>query len=325
MVRSILWYGLLAVVVVALAAVAISWPRYRAAVEAGREVLAGGVIASTPRGDIQYAEAGGGPAVLVSHGAGGGYDQGLLLGRTFVGEGYRFIAPSRFGYLRSPVPEDSSPAAQADLYAALLDTLGLDKVAVVAVSDGGPPALQFALRHPDRITALVMIAGKSMTPPPSPALMEPAFNLVFRSDYLFWTITTAGRSALLTLFGVNAEVQRQATADAQGFVTGFLATLNPVSLREPGIANDRATMAFLPEAAFPLEDIAVPTLVIHAEDDGLQPYAHGLNSARRIAGAEFMSLESGGHMLLSQHDDVRRTVDAFLDRRAPTGAPAARP
>lgn len=66
---------------------------------------------------------GDGPPVLLLHGAGGGYDQGLLIGETFLGAGYRFIAPSRFGYLRSAIPRDGSPGAQADGYAALLDTL----------------------------------------------------------------------------------------------------------------------------------------------------------------------------------------------------------
>ena len=48
-------------------------------------------------GPIEFAEAGDGPAVLVIHGAGGGFDQGLDLGAAFLGDGYRVIAPSRFG------------------------------------------------------------------------------------------------------------------------------------------------------------------------------------------------------------------------------------
>jgi CubicO group peptidase (beta-lactamase class C family) len=51
-----------------------------------------------------------------------------------VGEGFRIIAPSRIGYLRIPLPQDASPAAQADAYACLLDALNISKVAVVGVS-----------------------------------------------------------------------------------------------------------------------------------------------------------------------------------------------
>ena len=66
----------------------------------------------TKFGRVEYGDAGRGKPVLLIHGAGGGYDQGLLLGDLFLGGGFRLIGPSRFGYLKSPVPEDSSLEAQ---------------------------------------------------------------------------------------------------------------------------------------------------------------------------------------------------------------------
>lgn len=71
-------------------------------------------IAETRHGPLEYASRGKGPPVLVVHGAGGGFDQGLLFSKAFGGGGYRWIAPSRFGCLGSPLPEDASTAAQAD-------------------------------------------------------------------------------------------------------------------------------------------------------------------------------------------------------------------
>jgi 2-hydroxy-6-oxonona-2,4-dienedioate hydrolase len=56
--------------------------------------------------------------------------RGLLLGDLLLGEGFRMIAPSRFGYLESPMPEDSSLEAQAEAIACLLDTLEIDRVTV---------------------------------------------------------------------------------------------------------------------------------------------------------------------------------------------------
>src|SRR6266511_3171028 len=102
--RRIALYVLLLALFVPAAAAAATFPRYRAAMQVGREGLRGSDLAATPFGDVEYADQGEGPLVLLVHGAGGGYDQGLLVGRTFVGEGYRFIAPSRFGYLRSSIP-----------------------------------------------------------------------------------------------------------------------------------------------------------------------------------------------------------------------------
>ena len=172
MVRVIFRYPVLLAIVLVVGLVvflAITYPRFRADVQLNRErLLSGSDIVSTEEfGDIEYAVQGQGLPVLLAHGAGGGYDQGLLIGENYVGDGHRFIAPSRFGYVRSSIPENGSPAAQADAYAALLDTLGVERVGVVAFSDGGPSGLQFALRHPERCEALVMISAKSQTPPPT--------------------------------------------------------------------------------------------------------------------------------------------------------------
>src|SRR5215217_2932182 len=191
--------------------VAVTYSRFQADVQPNRERLLSGsdVVSTEEFGDIEHAAQGEGLPVLLAHGAGGGYDQGLLIGENYVGDGHLLIAPSRFGYLRSSIPENGSPAAQADAYAALLDALGIERVGVVAFSDGGPSGLQFALRHPERCADLVMISAKSQTPPPDSLLQELVFESVFRSDYLFWLITEFARPFLLAMFGVSGEVQEQ--------------------------------------------------------------------------------------------------------------------
>jgi hypothetical protein len=83
-------------------------------------VSQGSLVADTDTGPIEYAETGAGIPLLSIHGAGGGFDQGLANVAELVGEGFRVISPSRFGYLRTPVPQDSSPAAQADAHTTLL-------------------------------------------------------------------------------------------------------------------------------------------------------------------------------------------------------------
>src|SRR5262245_16847575 len=88
----------------------------------------GGRILNTTAGLIEYGEKGTGIPVLSIHGAGGGFDQGLANVSSLLGEGYRIIAPSRFGYLRTPVSSDVSSAAQADAHDALLAKLGIAKV-----------------------------------------------------------------------------------------------------------------------------------------------------------------------------------------------------
>jgi pimeloyl-ACP methyl ester carboxylesterase len=66
----------------------------------------GSLVASTDAGPIEYAERAAGVPILSIHGAGGGFDRGLALASELVDEDYRIIAPSRFGYLRTPVPPE---------------------------------------------------------------------------------------------------------------------------------------------------------------------------------------------------------------------------
>jgi pimeloyl-ACP methyl ester carboxylesterase len=317
--RAIFRYAVLLAILLVVGLVvflAVTYPRFRADVQLNRErLLSGSDIVSTEEfGDIEYALQGEGLPVLLVHGAGGGYDQGLLIGENYVGDGHRFIAPSRFGYVRSSIPENGSPAAQADAYAALLDTLGVERVGVVAFSDGGPSGLQFALRHPERCSALVMISAKSQTAPPDSLLQELVFESVFRSDYLFWLITQYARPFLLTMFGVSGDVQEQIPARSRQLASDVVDSMNPISLREDGIYHDRDTLTVLPQDVFRLEQITVPTLVVHAVDDGLQPYSHAENTATEVPDAEFLSYEQGGHLLLLQLDEVREKVAAFHER-----------
>jgi pimeloyl-ACP methyl ester carboxylesterase len=86
-------------------------------------------------GPVEVAESGSGPPVLVVHGR-GRFDQALMAAKGPFGNSYRVIVPSRFGYLRSPMPADASHAAQAEALAALLDALQVPRAVVMAVSAG---------------------------------------------------------------------------------------------------------------------------------------------------------------------------------------------
>ncbi|HXV40776.1 MAG TPA: hypothetical protein VD701_07435, partial [Steroidobacteraceae bacterium] len=95
---------------------------YRADIVPARERIAtGSQVADTRCGPIEYATQGEGPPLLIVHGAGGGFDQGLDGAGDVARLGYRVIAVSRFGYLRTPLPADASAEAQADAHACLLD------------------------------------------------------------------------------------------------------------------------------------------------------------------------------------------------------------
>ena len=275
-------------------------------------------VIATRRGPVEFASWGSGPAVLVAHGAGGGYDQGTSIAKAFGGEGFRWIAPSRFGYLRTPLPADASTAAQADAFAALLDGLGIDRVAIVAMSGGVPPALQFALRYPARTSALVLLSSAPYTPLsageqrlPVPAWV---YQALFSSDFPYWALQHVARARLETIFDVKPAFRAALAPDEQVLVTEIVDAFEPVTKRTDGLRNEVAAVD--PKASYPLRSIAVPTLVIHSRDDGLNPFAFGEYTARHIAGAEFMPLTTGGHLLLGHRAEVQARVNAFLRKHA---------
>jgi pimeloyl-ACP methyl ester carboxylesterase len=112
-------------------------------------------IVDTRLGAVQCARVGEGTPVLVVHGTPGGYDQALAMSRFLDRGRFEAILPSRPGYLETHLGERGSFDAQADLLAALLDALSVEQAGVLCWSGGGPPAYRLAVRHPDRVHAIV--------------------------------------------------------------------------------------------------------------------------------------------------------------------------
>jgi len=137
-------------------------------------------IAAIPTGKLQtrfeaieYAERGAGLPVLVCHGVFGCHADGVDGWWTrMLGEGFRVIAPSRFGYFGSTLPPHATPVDQAEAYALLLDRLGIDRAAVVAYSAGSASALELALGHPDRVQGLILANCRLSGPTPN-RLLKP--------------------------------------------------------------------------------------------------------------------------------------------------------
>jgi len=273
----------------------------------------------TRRGPVEYVSTGEGPAVLALHGAMGGWDQSLLLARTLGEAGYRYVAVSRPGYLGTPIASGRSPEAQADLFADLLDGLGIRRAAVMAVSGGGYSAIHFALRHPDRCWGLVL-ASTTGGPTPRPPL---AFYLLPLLARLPGFERKAREGVERDLEGA---VRRSVTdpalfarlkGDAEGW--GLIRELNlstsdRMRQRLDGTFNDVAQTR---AREYPLERIAVPTLVLHGTRDPLVPYErHGKALATRIPGAELLTLEGGEHAAIFTHRaEARGVVTRFLRER----------
>ena len=300
-----------------------TWARYQRDIRRERRrALTGGRMAQTACGPIEYAEAGDGPPVLLVHGAGGGYDQGMDLGAPLAAKGFRVIAMSRFGYLRTPLPTDASAAAQADAHASLLDALGIRQAAIMGVSAGAPSSMQFALRHPERCSALVLLAPAAYTPRPGgapPLKARPGAEFLsktaLKSDFLFWTAIRLARPLVTrAILGTPPEVVENADASEQARVAEMLRHILPVSTRGPGLLNEAAVMSSLPR--YDLEGIGVPTFAISMEDDLYGTFDGARYTAEHVPGARFKSWPTGGHLLVGHHEEIISEIAAFLKETA---------
>ena len=271
------------------------------------------VTLETPFGHIEYAQDGEGPPVLVVHGVFGGYDFGVGTGHANVPAGYRIISPSRFGYFGSPFPADPSPAAQGDAFATLLDHLGIDALPVVAFSAGSSSAVQLALRHPGRVSRLVLISPNSPHPRPLPKPPRRLAPILF-SQPVFWAMRLLARSRLESMSGTPHGFVPDKREHAA--LREIVDSLFPVSPRAAGTIYD-SYIGNLDVASYPFESITVPVLVIAAEDDTLAPYEDSCAMAQRMPGARFVSVPRGGHALTQLDPGARRAVAEFL--AAPNG------
>lgn len=298
--------------VVVLVATGIAFQRDLRALNA--RLAASATIAQTALGPVAHESGGAGAPVLAIHGAGGGHDQGRLLARAFLPDGYRWIAPSRFGYPGSPMPADPSTAAQADAFAALLDTLGIDRVTLIAMSGGVPPALQFAVRHPGRTRALILLSLAPYAPLSAADQSLPVplwlYDALFATDLPLWALLRLSPRALAPVFDARPELTARMTGDEGAFLDAMIDAFLPVTLRSAGLTNEGA--AIDPAAALDPAAITVPVLIVHAADDRITPVSTAGFTAARLPGAEVLLFDTGGHLLLGHHAEVRQRIAAFL-------------
>jgi pimeloyl-ACP methyl ester carboxylesterase len=157
-----------------------------------------------------------------------------------------------------------------------------------------------------------MLAAKSHTPPPDNAVQSFAFNTLFRSDHLYWVGTTLFEAQLLALLGMPSDVQQALAPEQIDAVTQYLRIMHPVSMRSPGVDNDRDALSALPSQIYPLERITAPTLVIHGTLDSLQPFTHAQHTAGKIPGARLLTLDGGGHVPVDHLERITTEVHSFL-------------
>ncbi len=292
------------------------WSRFRWAVEAAdRRIVGRSSTVTTPFGTLEYAIAVSGPPLLMIHGTAGGFDQGLRFAEKLKRLGHRIIAPSRFGYLRSHFPADPSLVNQADALALLLDHLAIDRLAVAAGSAGALSATAFALRHPDRCAAQVLLVPAANVDGSDPvgmsALQETAVRTLLMSDFAYWSaLNTAPEKLIGTLLATDPALLAKVDQAERARSFAILFDIMPISARIKGMLNDAqqaghpAPMVFL--------QLRMPVLLISAEDDRFGTAAIARKIAAIVPQSELTILPDGGHIWLDHDEEVAQRMHRFL-------------
>lgn len=283
------------------------------------------IMAATALGDIEYADLGQGSPVLVIHGSPGGVDQGAAMARFIVAAGMRAIVVSRPGYLRTPLTQDVATIdQQADLFAALMDSLGIGRFAVLCWSGGGPSAYRLAVQYPGRVTALVALAALSFKHPMGADLAEwIMFSTRFGALLLKAMTKFAPRQLVSATLSSEGNLTREQVAEQTAQVFGddvkrefVLALAGAVSHRPPrkaGWNNDKLQFAAI--EGLELGKILAPVLLVQGDVDAdVQPeYSDFASDA--IPNSELVSMHLGGHLCVftaADSDVVQRRIVEFL-------------
>ena len=293
-----------------------AWSRFQHALRAAEQRISGqSSTIPTPLGTLEYAVAGSGAPLLMIHGTGGGFDQGLHFTSALRQREHKIISPSRFGYLHSDFPADPSLTNQADAFANLLDHLGIDRLPVMGGSAGALSATAFALRHPDRCAALILLVPAANVSGSDPvemtALQQKAVRSLLNSDFLYWlTLELAPERLIGTLLATDPRLLMKVSSSERARAFAIVSNIMPIHARAKGMLNDALQAGHPSKVDFSL--LTMPVLVISAEDDRFGTAATARKIAEIAPHAELTILPDGGHIWLGHDDEVAERIQTFL-------------
>lgn len=252
-------------------------------------------------GVMEYQDAGRGLPVLVLHGAPGGSDQGIAAARALALDA-RVIAPSRPGYLGTPLTTGRSPAQQADAVVELLDALDVARAVVLGTSGGGMAAVELAVRNPERVLGLAL--WSAVTSPMriwSGPMVHGPLSRRSTGERLLGLV----RRFPALLVGRAAHDPR--TVDAALAIAG---TVLPIGPRREGLINDtRSAASYDPTAT---ARVGVPTLVVHGTKDRNVPYSQATRAAAAIPGSRLVTVRGGTHWTTMADLEAQDALRRFL-------------
>ena len=280
---------------------------------------------NTACGPAEYAIRGEGPVVLVAHGGPGGYDQALVLGELFRKNGFKIIAPSRPGYLGTPLQFGKTTEAQGDFMAALLEALDIPQAILVSASGGGPASYQIAQRHPDKVKALVVIDGISMnyTKADDVSRIETWMYLSRPGQWLMgYFFKHFPASVVKSFLQTESTLEKHdlgkrvneivGDANKYALINALFRTMSDrFEERKQGAENDIAFGSAIDK--LPLDKITAPTLIIHGDADNDVPPRDAEYAHEAIADSQLLWINKASHIGFWVSEDAYKVQKYTLD------------
>jgi pimeloyl-ACP methyl ester carboxylesterase/DNA-binding CsgD family transcriptional regulator len=211
------------------------------------------------------------------------------------------------------VPEQSFESWVRDLET-VVDAVGAERFALLGISQGAAVAIAYAVRHPQRVTHLVLHGGYArgrLVRSSTPEQREEAETMARLAELGWGKDDASFRQFFTTQFIPGGtpeqhrwfnEMERVSTSPANA--AQFMRVFNEIDV-VPLLAH-----------------VHCPTLVLHSQRDVRVPFAEGRLIASGIADAEFVPIDSGNHLLLEEEPGWQRWLDEvrrFLGNGAPPG------
>ena len=207
--------------------------------------------------------------------------------------------------------EDMSLEARLRDLETVLTALKLDRFTLMGLSGGGSAAIAYAVRHPEKVSHLVLYGSYArgrLKRELTPEQIEEVKTLRQIMQIGWGKENAAFRQVYTTLFIPDGTPEQ----------THWFNELQRISTA-PEVAVRIATADWSDDLTDLARQVAVPTLVLHVREDAVVPFEEGRRLAALIPGARFVSLESKNHILLESEPAWQRflaEVHHFLDRES---------
>jgi pimeloyl-ACP methyl ester carboxylesterase len=269
-----------------------------------------------------------GRAVFWLHGTPGARRQIPTDARVYAEENHvRLIGVDRPGIGSSTPYQYDTVVAFADDLRTMADTLGIDKMAVIGLSGGGPYTLGCAAAMPDRVVAVGVLGGVAPTKGPdaitggvmtlgllvAPLLAVAGLPIRLAAVGFIRVIRPVAEPALYVYARVSPEADRRLLVRPE-FKAMFLDDLLNGS-RKQLAAPFADVVVFARDWGFRLDQVKVPVRWWHGDRDHIVPFAHGQHVVDRLPDAELYHLPGESHLAgLGRAEEILRTITELWDR-----------